>query len=141
MLFFSEDLKWNNSVTTDITERRVYRGYVFQGALRFTTGDVLLFVFWAKNILYRFEGICIVIRKKSLKHNNCILIIRNIMVRIAIEIIIAYYLNRIFFLSISDYKRKVNFYGRSKLYYVRDKLNQSSRVFKKTALMQVILKK
>ena len=47
---------------------------------------------------------------------------------VGVELIISYYLNRIFFLKIMDYKRKRFIYRRSKLFYLRQRLNRATRV-------------
>ena len=88
----------------------------------------MILVYWKEAILYRFEGICIVIRNKSLRNLNTSLIIRNILSGIGIEVTASYYANRAFKLTISDYKRKQFFYRNSKLYYLRKKINRASRV-------------
>jgi len=128
MLIFSDRLKINDIIQSLIKDRRSMRDYVFSGALKFIPGDVIVVVFWVKNYIYRFEGICICLRKKKFCNTEVTLILRNVIMSIGIEFIVSYYFNRIFFLSISDYKRKLNIYKKSKLYYIRYKLNKNSRI-------------
>ena len=52
--------------------------------------------------------------------------LRNIILGVGVEVTLSYYLNRIFFLKISDFKRKFFLYKKSKLYYIRIQLNRSS---------------
>jgi ribosomal protein L19 len=111
-----------------IKERRSRITILMLGNVLFSVGDILVVTFWKNAILYRFEGICISIRKKKLLNFNTTIILRNIIMGIGIEFTIAYYLHRIFFLTINDYKRKQLIYRKSKLYYLRCKLNRASRV-------------
>jgi len=94
----------------------------------FKSGDILVVVYCKETIIYRFEGICIAIRRKLLKELDTVLCIRNILFGIGIELSITYYFHRIYFLSIMDYKRKEFRYKKSKLYYLRSKINRASRV-------------
>jgi len=128
MLFFANDLKIKDVVQSLIKERRSLRDIVFPGAFHFITGDILMVVFWVRNYIYKFEGICICLRKKNFKAVDVVLILRNVIMGVGIELIISYYLNRVFFLNVLDYKRKMNIYNRSKLYYIRNKVNRNSRI-------------
>lgn len=92
------------------------------------TGDILVVIFWKEAIIYRFEGICISIKKKSLAKPDVTLILRNIVMGVGIEFTVSYFYNRVYFLTVSDYKRKQFLYKKSKLYYLRQKLNRASRV-------------
>lgn len=128
MLFFSNDLKVYDIIQKAIAERRANRLYNFDGALNFTVGDVLVILFWVKNYIYRFEGVCVCLRKKKFLSPDVSLILRNVLLGVGLEFSVSYYFNRIFFLSISDFKRKEFIYRRAKLYYVRLKTNRASRV-------------
>jgi ribosomal protein L19 len=109
-------------------ERRSSRANIYSSLLRFSVGDVLIVFFWVKGLLYRFEGICICIRKKSIKNIDSSLILRNVLSSIGVELCISYYFNRLFYLKFSDFKRKKFIYKRAKLYYLRNKLNKASRI-------------
>ena len=93
-----------------------------------SAGDVVALVFWNEAIIYRFEGICICIRKKNMKKVDSSLILRNVLGSIGVELCISYYFNRLFYLKFSDFKRKKFIYKRAKLYYLRNKLNKASRI-------------
>lgn len=128
MFFFSNHLKLYNNIKNIIKERRNKRVYTFSGALKFTTGDILSIIFWVKNYIYSFEGLCICLRKKKLIKKDVSLILRNIILGVGMEFCISYYFNRIFFLNILDYKRKRLIYKRAKLYYIRLKANKESNI-------------
>lgn len=100
----------------------------FNKTLKLETGDILSVSFWQKGAIYTFEGICISIRNKNLLKSNTSLCLRNIISGVGIEFTISYYINRAYSLNILDYKRKNFNYRRSKLYYLRYKLNRASRV-------------
>jgi len=91
-------------------------------------GDIIAISFWKAAIVYKFEGICIAIKKKSLLNINTSLIIRNVISGVGIEVVVSFFMNRVFSLSILDYQRKQFLYRKSKLYYLRGKLNRASRV-------------
>lgn len=128
MLLFSNYFKFNNIVKEAIMERRSSRANIYSSLLRFSVGDVLIVFFWVKGLLYRFEGICICIRKKNIKNIDSSLILRNVLSSIGVELCISYYFNRLFYLKFSDFKRKKFIYKRAKLYYLRNKLNKASRI-------------
>jgi len=68
------------------------------------------------------------IRYKSLTNVNTNICLRNVLFGIGIEVTASYFINRVYILTILDYKRKQFIYRRSKLYYLRCKLNRASRV-------------
>lgn len=128
MLLFSNHLKYNNIIKEAIITRKFGRKNIFLNLLKFSVGDVLIVFFWVKGILYRFEGICISIRKKNMKKVDVSLILRNVLNSIGIELCISYFYNRLFYLKFSDYKRKQFIYKRAKLYFLRTKLNRASKI-------------
>jgi hypothetical protein len=66
MLFFSNYLKLNNIVREAILERRSRRDAISSSQLlKFNVGDILIVFFWVKGLLYRFEGICISLKKRN----------------------------------------------------------------------------
>jgi len=91
-------------------------------------GDILSVIFRKRSIIYRFEGVCISIKNKKLLNINSSIILRNVLFGIGIEFIFSYYYNRVFFAKAQDYKRKSFWYNRSKLYFLRNRLNRASRV-------------
>jgi len=111
-----------------LIKTRLHRKFNFTPILKISTGDIITLVFWREAIVYKFEGICIALKKKSLDHINVTICVRNIIDQIGIEITAAFFPNRIYALTVSDYKRKQLLYRKAKLYYLRTKLNRASRV-------------
>jgi len=127
--FFLLDDKNVNKRKFLITSRK-RRGFIsnWVDLFKFSTGDIIVIVFWKEYIVYRFEGLCISIKKKSLMKQNVSLVLRNVILGVGIEVTVLYFVNRVYNLSLSDYKRKEFSYKRSKLYYVRSRINRSSRI-------------
>jgi ribosomal protein L19 len=130
MLFFSNNFKNDNIIKEAIIERKSRRNNIFfsYNLLKFSVGDILIVFYWVKGLLFRFEGICIALKKKNLLNVNTTLILRNVLSSIGVELAISYYYNRLFYLKFSDFKRKKFIYNRAKLYYLRNKLNRESRI-------------
>jgi ribosomal protein L19 len=85
-------------------------------------GDIISITFWSNSYNYYFEGICISLKKQSLKHINTFIILKNVLSNIGIELTGPYFSNRLFLnKNILDYKRKKMWYKPSKLYYLREK--------------------
>ncbi len=96
---------------------------------RFTRGDILTINFWSKSCNYHFEGICLGLRNKNITKPNTVINLRNVLYNTGVEIIVSYFLNRIYKnLITSDYKRKKFLYRSSKIYYLNNKENQKSRI-------------
>lgn len=128
-LYFNETFENFSKTSLLINERsRRLRLSTRFNIFSITTGDVIAIVFWKEAIIYRFEGICFSIRKNSLLCTDVILVLRNVIMGVSIELLVAYYYNRIYFLVILDYKRKYFLYRKSKLYYIRNKINQISKI-------------
>jgi ribosomal protein L19 len=106
----------------------VPKSYNLKKEYPFYIGDILGLSFKNKGYSYFFEGLCIAVRKKKVLHPESTLILRNILGTVGIEVSFSYYYNRIFFMRVNNFKRKKLSYTRSKLYYVRHKLNKASRV-------------
>jgi len=95
----------------------------------FSRGDILTVNFWAKTYRYHFEGICLSLKKKTLSRHNTTLVLRNVLFRIGVELTMSYYSNRLFRNTfMSDYKRKNFNYRSAKLYYLRSRENQATRI-------------
>ena len=94
----------------------------------FLVGDIIEFLFLYKSVPLLYSGICIAIRKKSFIVPNTTLILRNIIMKVAIEIIVSFFFNRIYKLKFLDYKRKIYFFNKNKLFFIRKRLNRESRV-------------
>ena len=95
MLLFSNYFKSSNIVKDAIIERRSSRTNIYSSLLKFSVGDVLIVFFWVKGLLYRFEGICIAIKKKGLQSSNVSLILRNVILGVGIELTVSYFINRV----------------------------------------------
>lgn len=68
----------NFNKTKSLIKGRKNRSKVLNlpNSYNFNVGDILLIIFWKENIVYRFEGICISIKNKSLVKPNVSLILR-----------------------------------------------------------------
>jgi len=100
----------------------------FKDVYKFRSGDILSVTFYKKSLAFCFEGICLGIRKNSLRNINSSILLRNIILGVGIELRSAYYYNRGYLLRFLDYKRKNFGYKKSKLYNLRKGLNQRTRV-------------
>jgi ribosomal protein L19 len=94
----------------------------------FLVGDVIEFLFVFKSVPLLYSGICIAIRKKSFLVPDVTLILRNIIMKVAIEITVSFFYNRIYKLKFLDYKRKFYFFNKNKFFFIRKRLNRESRI-------------
>lgn len=96
---------------------------------QFTKGDILTVNFWSKTYRYHFEGLCLAVKKSKIVRPNVTLILKNILFNTSIEMSMSYFNNRLFRNTfILDYKRKNFNYRSSKLYYLRLRENQATRI-------------
>lgn len=91
-------------------------------------GSILLINFEIKGILTQFKGICIGLKKKSLNNMVTLCILRNIIDRIGIEFTFKLYNKSNLKLQLQTYEQKRFNYKSSKIYYLRNKLNQASLI-------------
>jgi ribosomal protein L19 len=94
----------------------------------FVVGDIIEFLFVFKSVPLLFSGICIAIKKKSFLVPDVTLILRNIIMRVAIEVTVSFFYNRIYKLKFLDYKRKFYFFNKNKIFFIRKRLNRESRI-------------
>ena len=94
----------------------------------FIVGDIIEFLFIFKSVPLLFSGICIAIRKKSFLVPDVTLILRNIIMKVAIEVTVSFFYNRIYKLKFLDYKRKFFFFNKNKIFFIRKRLNRESRI-------------
>jgi ribosomal protein L19 len=94
----------------------------------FVAGDILNIAYNIKGLNYFFEGICISLKKKQFSHPETSFIVRNLLDNVGVEIAFSYFYNFAFSFKSLDYKKKKQNYYRSKIFYVRHKLNKFSRV-------------
>jgi ribosomal protein L19 len=95
---------------------------------KFVVGDVLEFVYFYKTIPLIFSGICIAIKRKNFILPDVVIVLRNIILKTAIEITVSYFYNRIYTLKFLDYKRKIFTFNKNKLFFIRKRVNRESRV-------------
>lgn len=76
-----------NKVSLSIKQRK-NRSNVLNllNVFKFTVGDILVVTYWKDSINYRFEGICISIKKKSLSNPNVSIILRNIVMGVGMSL-------------------------------------------------------
>lgn len=126
MFFIREDIVIkNNNILFRNNRKKIFN---LEFTYKFVPGDILSIFFWNKGLIFNFEGICLSIKSRKLKKANISLILRNIIFKVGVELTISFIYNRLFFLKIQDYKRKRFYYKKSKLFYLRNKLNRESRV-------------
>jgi ribosomal protein L19 len=94
----------------------------------FIVGDIIEFLFIFKSVPLLFSGICIAIKKKSFLVPDVTLILRNIIMKVAIEVTVSFFYNRIYKLKFLDYKRKFYFFNKNKIFFIRKRLNRESRI-------------
>lgn len=130
MTYFTIPNTKKDITLSSLVKTRLERMYLMGSTplVHINTGDIIALVFWKDAIIYRFDGICIAIKKFSLLQLEAGLCLRNVILGIGIEVVASYFINQIYSLIILDYKRKQFLYRKSKLYYLRCKLNRASRV-------------
>ena len=94
----------------------------------FSVGDIIEFLFVFKSVPLLYSGICIAIRRKSFLVPDVTLILRNIIMKVAIEVTVSFFYNRIYKLKFLDYKRKFYFFNKNKIFFLRKRLNRESRI-------------
>jgi len=95
----------------------------------FSRGDILTLNFWSKTFRYHFEGICLSLNNSSFSNPNISFILRNVLFGIGVEMSVSFFFNRLYLnVFMSDFKRKSFNYRLSKLYYLRLKNNQATRI-------------
>jgi len=95
---------------------------------KFVVGDIIEFLFVFKSVPLLYSGICIAIRKKTFLMPDVTLILRNIIMKVAIEVTVSFFYNRLYKLKFLDYKRKFYFFNKNKIFFIRKRLNRESRV-------------
>jgi ribosomal protein L19 len=94
----------------------------------FLVGDIIEFLFIFKSVPLLYSGICIAIKRKGFLMPDVTLILRNIIMKVAIEITVSFFYNRIYKLRFLDYKRKFYFFNKNKIFFIRKRLNRESRI-------------
>jgi len=95
---------------------------------KFVVGDIVEFLFVFKSVPLLYSGICIAVRKKSFLMPDVTLILRNIIMKVAIEVTVSFFYNRLYKLKFLDYKRKFYFFNKNKIFFIRQRINKESRI-------------
>ena len=95
---------------------------------KFLVGDIIEFLFIFKSVPLLYSGICIAIKRKSFLVPDVTLILRNVIMKVAIEVTVSFFYNRLYKLKFLDYKRKFYFYNKNKIFYIRKRLNKESKI-------------
>jgi len=129
--YFYKDLKKNFKIKAEFyVQERKKRPFI-KNSLKlkaFKVGDIVEFIYFLKSMALIFSGICISIKKKNFILPDVTLILRNIIIKTSIEITVSYFYNRIYKLKFLDYRRKFYTFNKNKLYFIRKRVNQESRV-------------
>jgi len=95
---------------------------------KFLVGDIIEFLFIFKSVPLLYSGICIAIKRKSFLVPDVTLILRNVIMKVAIEVTVSFFYNRLYKLKFLDYKRKFFFFNKNKIFYIRKRLNKESKI-------------
>jgi len=95
---------------------------------KFLVGDIIEFLFIFKSVPLLYSGICIAIKRKSFLVPDVTLILRNVIMKVAIEVTVSFFYNRLYKLKFLDYKRKFYFFNKNKIFYIRKRLNKESKI-------------
>ena len=95
---------------------------------KFVVGDIIEFLFVFKSVPLLYSGICIAIKRKSFLVPDVTLIIRNVIMKVAIEVAVSFFYNRLYKLKFLDYKRKFYFFNKNKIFFLRKRLNRESKI-------------
>lgn len=129
--FFRSILLYNsNKEIQYYIKQRKQRQYIYHSKkfYQFKIGDIIEIIFYYKCTPIIFSGICISIKGKYFFKPDIILILRNIIIRIAIELTVSYYYNRLYKLKFLDYKRKFSYFNKNKLFFLRNQINRKSQI-------------
>jgi ribosomal protein L19 len=107
--------------------RRKVKG--FSKLTFFLVGDIVKVSFFKAIHPLVFEGICISLKKRGFLTSGVSFILRNVILGIAIELRVLYFLNRQYSLEFSDHKRKFDILKKNKLLEIRFEKNKKSKVW------------
>lgn len=100
----------------------------FKNVFRFFPGDVLELFFFYGGSSYTFEGICLGLKRKKLVCADSMFTVRNFVQKVGVECIFSYFYNRLYMLRLNDYKEKTFNFSRSKYFFLRERLQESTTV-------------
>src|SRR6185369_9921654 len=94
----------------------------------FTVGDILDFVYFYRSLPLIFKGIFISIRKKNFMMPDVIITLRNVIMKVGLELTVSFFYNRLYKLRFLDYKRKFYNFSKNKIFFIRKRVNRASKV-------------
>lgn len=100
----------------------------FKNVWRIYPGDILEIFFFYKGSSYIFEGVCLGLRGKKFFQADSMFMVRNFVQDIGVEFVFSFFYNRLYFLKVKDYKQKAFVFSRAKFFFLRQRLNQSTKV-------------
>lgn len=129
--FFTELEYYNNSVKKNKLQlsdlKKKLPGFLKRN-YQFKVGDILEISFLRKTAPFLFKGICLGIKYKKLKNPNTSIILRNVILGIGVEIKCNLYYNRIYRMKVLNYRKKNVSFSTSKIYFLRNRANNETRV-------------
>ena len=129
--FFKKEIKKSSKLTPAYYIKKRKNRKIISGTsfLKFISiGDILEFVYVYKSIPLIYKGICIAIRRRFFIMPDVTLILRNVILKIGIELTVSYFYNRLYKLKFLDYKRKFYNFKRNRLFFIRKRVNRESQV-------------
>jgi len=94
----------------------------------FRAGDIVTVRFLVKNKMRGFRGLCISVSKKKLMDVNTTFTLRNVFGSVSVEQSIPLRSCCILQFKLRKYEKKKESYRKSKLFYLRYKINRESQV-------------
>lgn len=129
--FYKKEVNKSNKITPAYYIKRRKNRKIISGTLSLkfiSIGDILEFVYVYKSIPLIYKGICIAIRRRFFVIPDVTLILRNVILKIGIELTVSYFYNRLYKLKFLDYKRKFYNYNKNRLFFIRKRVNRESQV-------------
>ncbi|RYE13209.1 MAG: 50S ribosomal protein L19 [Rickettsiales bacterium] len=95
---------------------------------KFVAGDIMRVNVEKGPYAHLLEGLCLSIKKRSFLNKDTVVLVRNVLFGVGVEITASYYNNRLYKCGFSDYKRKQFEYVNHKLYYLRQRDNRETQI-------------
>jgi ribosomal protein L19 len=110
--------------------RRQLRGFTKNPTwgLRFDAGDIIKLSYDRGPTTFSFEGLCIAVHNRGFGRKQTTFRLRNVVGGVGVEIMLAYFIHRVYKLLFSDFKRKNFRYNKKRLYYLRERMNRQTQV-------------
>jgi len=129
--FYIKEKKKFNKLTPAYYIKKRKNRKIISGTLSLkfiSIGDILEFVYMYKSIPLIYKGICIAIRRRFFIMPDVTLILRNVIMKIGIELTVSYFYNRLYKLKFLDFKRKFFNFNRNRLFFISKSVNRESQV-------------